>query len=267
MPGKTLPIFSKIEIQSHTTAKSCYVTQGSRVYDVTAFLNDHPGGGDLILEHAGQDVSATMSDCLSHEHSEAAYEILEEYHIGFVGPGSKLSGNGTVKRSRAETTVGQSNDRLVYSATGMSREEDLSLETDAVADYQAHKFLDLSRPLFPQLWYGGFSKSFYLEQVHRPRHYKGGASAPLFGNFLEPLSKTAWWIVPSIWAPLIAYGTVVGFSGLSNSIVASAYWLSGLFIWTLVEYGLHRCLFHVDKYVFLPALYLVFLTSQKIPPR
>ena len=154
MPGKTLPTFSKIEIQSHTTAKSCYVTQGSRVYDVTAFLNDHPGGGDLILEHAGQDVSATMSDCLSHEHSEAAYEILEEYQIGFVAPGSKLNGNGVAKGSKVHAIAGQSNDQPVYSSTGMSKEEDLSVETDALADYQAHKFLDLSRPLFPQLWYG-----------------------------------------------------------------------------------------------------------------
>merc|ERR1712093_854608 len=33
-------------------------------------------------------------------------------------------------------------------------------------------------------WHVGFSKDFYLEQIHRPRHYKGGESAPLFGNFL-----------------------------------------------------------------------------------
>lgn len=131
----------------------------------------------------------------------------------------------------------------------MSSAEDLSKETDISVDYKTHKFLDLNRPLFPQIWYGGFSRDFYLEQVHRPRHYRGGDSAPLFGNFLEPLSKTAWWVIPIIWLPPVAYGTYYGFKGLSATSEAVAYWFLGIFFWTLFEYILHRCLFHADKYL------------------
>lgn len=130
----------------------------------------------------------------------------------------------------------------------MSREEDLSVETDYSKDYQTHKFLDLNKPLLMQLWNGGFSKEFYLEQIHRPRHYKGGESAPLFGNFLEPLSKTAWYMVPIIWLPPVTYGTVLGFAGLGNVYAAAAYWIGGLALWTLIEYLMHRFLFHLDKY-------------------
>ena len=100
--------------------------------------------------------------------------------------------------------------------------------------------------MLPQLWNAGFSRSFYLEQVHRPRHYKGGQSAPLFGNFLEPLSKTSWWVVPLVWLPPVAYGTLLAFGGLPAH-EALAYWLFGLGLWTLIEYILHRGLFHVDK--------------------
>lgn len=126
-------------------------------------------------------------------------------------------------------------------------EEDLSVPTDIVADYKVHKFLDLNKPLFLQVWNGGFSKEFYLEQVHKPRHYKGGESAPLFGNFLEPLSKTPWWVVPILWLPCVAYGLYRANEGLSSPAVTASLWGCGLAIWTLLEYALHRCLFHVDE--------------------
>ena len=241
------------------------MTIGTKVYDVTSFLDDHPGGSDLILEYGGKDVGAILKDEISHLHSEAAYEILDESLVGFVAtekvmdsavessapekilplPDSK-DGNSELRERRVKGDLEQ---RPAYAATGLSSAEDLSKETDPVTDYKTHKFLDLNRPLFPQIWYGGFSKAFYLEQVHRPRHYRGGDSAPLFGNFLEPLSKTAWWVVPLVWLPPVMYGSWYGFSGLSTSVEGVAYWLLGLFLWTLVEYILHRCLFHIDKYL------------------
>jgi 4-hydroxysphinganine ceramide fatty acyl 2-hydroxylase len=129
----------------------------------------------------------------------------------------------------------------------MDSEEELPVTTDIANDYKVHRFLDLSRPMLLQLWNGGFSKEFYLQQVHKPRHYKGGESAPLFGNFLEPLSKAAWWVVPMVWLPWIIYGTYEGNKGLSSPVITASCFTLGLGIWTLVEYTLHRCLFHVDE--------------------
>ncbi|KAF2119936.1 hypothetical protein BDV96DRAFT_314302 [Lophiotrema nucula] len=260
MPGRTLPNLTTADVEAHNSAESCYVTIGTKVYDVTHFLNDHPGGCDFILEYGGKDVTAILKDEVSHEHSEAAYEILDESLIGFVATekvidGATQSGKPAEiiplppsKVGKAELKSMQQNGKPVYEATGMSSADDLSKETDFDTDYKMHKFLDLSRPLFPQVWYGGFSKDFYLEQVHRPRHYKGGDSAPLFGNFLEPLSKTPWWVVPTIWLPPVAFGTFLGFSTLGGA-QGAAYWATGLFIWTLVEYILHRFLFHLDDYL------------------
>jgi 4-hydroxysphinganine ceramide fatty acyl 2-hydroxylase len=45
-----LPTISLAELEQHNSSKSCYVTIGSKVYDVTSFLSDHPGGEDLIIE-------------------------------------------------------------------------------------------------------------------------------------------------------------------------------------------------------------------------
>lgn len=247
MPGKPLPSYSPSEVKSHSTAKSCWVTRGSKVYDVTSFLDDHPGGGDLILEYAGRDVDEILGDVISHEHSEVAYEILSDYLVGVLSS-SDTQTNGTVNGAQTNGAV-KKDGQPVYATTGLSSEEELSVDTDANRDYQQHKFLDLNRPLFGQLWFGGFDKEFYLEQVHRPRHYKGGASAPLFGNFLEPLTKTAWYIVPIVWLPWVAYGVRVGMSGLDSVGFGCAHFALGLAIWTLLEYVLHRCLFHIDKYL------------------
>ncbi|GKZ35058.1 fatty acid alpha-hydroxylase [Aspergillus brasiliensis] len=241
MPGRTLPTFTPAEVESHNDANSCYVTLGSKVYDVTDFVAGHPGGEELVLEYAGKDVTEILRDPTSHAHSDSAYEILEECLIGFVS--SEPSGKA------ANGSASQSKEKAVFATTGLSCEEDLSVETDYSKDYQTHKFLDLNKPLLVQLWKSNFTKEFYLDQIHRPRHYKGGESAPLFGNFLEPLSKTAWYVVPIMWLPPITYGTIVGFSGLANVPAAAAYWVGGLFLWTLIEYIMHRFLFHIDKWL------------------
>lgn len=243
MPGKTLPTLTQAEVESHNSAKSCYVTLGRKVYDVTPFIDDHPGGSELILEYAGKDVTKILRDVASHEHSDSAYEIMDEYIVGIVG--SESTSNGKTNR----VTNGDAASQPLYEATGMSSAEDLTVETDITQDYKTHKFLDLGKPLLSQLWFSGFSKEFYLQQVHRPRHYKGGEAAPLFGNFLEPFSKTAWYVIPIVWLPPVAYGTFVGYSGLGSAQAAFGYWTLGFFCWSIIEYCMHRFLFHMEKYL------------------
>ncbi|TVY58314.1 Ceramide very long chain fatty acid hydroxylase SCS7 [Lachnellula cervina] len=260
-PSRTLPTFLSSEVAAHNNAKSCYVTMGTRVFDVTDFVDSHPGGGELVLDFGGKDVTEMLKDEASHTHSEAAYEILEDSLVGFVVTEKVI--DTAVKSSHPDTIVPLpptqnglkelkqygASDLPVFATTGMSSEEDLSKETDLTNDYKTHKFLDLNKPLLMQVWFGGFEKDFYLEQVHRPRHYKGGASAPLFGNFLEPLSKTSWWVVPVVWLPPVTYGAYIANAGFSSTMEQVAYWGLGLFLWTLVEYILHRFLFHLDKFL------------------
>jgi 4-hydroxysphinganine ceramide fatty acyl 2-hydroxylase len=245
MPLSTIPL---AEVQSRKSSKSCYVTLGPNVYDVTSFIESHPGGADLILDQAGTDVTEIMGDEYSHKHTEAAYDILEDHLVGYLATEPVI--DTATANNHPEDIVplppSANGVQQVFEATGMSCAEDLSRETDFVSDYKTHKFLDLNRPLLMQVWNGGFSKEFYLSQVHRPRHYKGGDSAPLFGNFLEPLTKTAWHVVPTVWLPPVMYGTWLSAQGLGSGLTTAMYWILGLGIWTLVEYVLHRFLFHLD---------------------
>lgn len=263
MPGRTLPTIPSIDVASRKTAASCYVIVGAKVYDVTAFLDDHPGGAELILKYGGKDVAEIMDDEISHSHSESAKEMLGDMLVGFVATESIMKtavqseqpenivplppNNEGIQELRERGVNGEFANDQVSAATGMSSEADLSKETDANADYHAHKFLDLNKPLLMQVWHGRFTKEFYLQQVHRPRHYKGGESAPLFGNFLEPLSKTPWYVIPIVWLPPVAYGSFLAYQGLPSFLQLVLYWLTGLGLWTLIEYGMHRGLFHVDK--------------------
>jgi 4-hydroxysphinganine ceramide fatty acyl 2-hydroxylase len=253
MPSKNLPLFTRSDVESHKSEKSCYVTLGENVYDLTDFIESHPGGGNLILDYAGKDVADILKDEISHTHSETAYEILDDSLVGFLVSDKPINGAAAIHGAAKTTALENGNGEAdgdgpkPHPRTGMSSAEDLSKETDYDKDYKTHKFLDLNRPLFPQIWYGGYSKKFYLEQVHRPRHYKGGQSAPLFGNFLEPLTKTPWWIIPTLYWPIIAYGTWYASRGFENHLLQAGLWVFGFYFWTIIEYVMHRFLFHLDE--------------------
>ncbi|KAF3933631.1 hypothetical protein ABW19_dt0209639 [Dactylella cylindrospora] len=249
MPSANLPTFTRAQIaENHTSRKSCYVTLGNKVYDLTEFLPDHPGGDDFILDYAGKDISEIIVDPDSHVHSETAYEILDDSLVGFLPAEDDGVPNGSATKNGSAVKPSEDALNAPHPLTGMSSAEELSIPTDINADFKTHKFIDLNKPMLMQVWRGRFTKEFYLKQVHRPRHYRGGDSAPLFGNFLEPLSMTPWWVIPILWLPCVSYGVYRASEGLSPENIGICF-AGGIAIWTLVEYCLHRFLFHLDEYL------------------
>jgi len=53
-----------------------------KVYDITDFLDQHPGGHEIVREHLGQDVTDTFHSPYVHDHSDHAVCILEMFQIG-----------------------------------------------------------------------------------------------------------------------------------------------------------------------------------------
>ncbi len=78
----------------HNTSSSCWVIRGDKIYDVTSFLPDHPGGDDLILKYGGKEITEVMKDADEHEHSDSAYEMMGEYVIGRLGTGELTVSDG-----------------------------------------------------------------------------------------------------------------------------------------------------------------------------
>lgn len=223
--------YSLKEISKHTTSDSCWVIYQNKVYNVTEFIQDHPGGDDLILDYAGKDVTQVMKDVLEHEHSDSAYDILNEYCIGTL--------EESVHDKRMQLLEGEEESKT------FAEEDFKPKETDVTSDVKTNQFLDLRKALIPQLLRASYTKEFYLEQVHKPRYLP--QPAIFFGHpLLEPLTKTAWYVIPTVWLPYVAYQLSLSLNfGYQNGTIMS--FGLGVIIWTLLEYGLHRFLFHLDE--------------------
>ncbi|XP_051865408.1 sulfite oxidase, mitochondrial isoform X2 [Pristis pectinata] len=79
------PIYTRQDVAKHKTMESgIWVTYKSEVYDITNFVELHPGG-DKILLAAGGALEPFWSMYAVHK-QEHVYEILEEYKIGELSP-------------------------------------------------------------------------------------------------------------------------------------------------------------------------------------
>jgi cytochrome b involved in lipid metabolism len=72
------------ELSRHCHANDCWIAVHGNVYNVTAFLQEHPGGAQLILEHAGKDASAGFAAV----HAAAFLDMLPaSAHVGVLEAG------------------------------------------------------------------------------------------------------------------------------------------------------------------------------------
>lgn len=88
----------------------------------------------------------------------------------------------------------------------------------------------------------------YLAWVHTPYYFRGGVEARLFASpALERLTKSPWWVVPMLWLPVAAaFWAPYAASGAATAGGAALLAAAGLVYWSLLEYGLHRLVFHID---------------------
>lgn len=52
--------FTMAQVRQHNSAASCYAVVGGSVYDLTTWINQHPGGPDKILALCGTDGTAAF---------------------------------------------------------------------------------------------------------------------------------------------------------------------------------------------------------------
>lgn len=71
------------EVAKRNSAEETWMVIHGRVYDITRFLSEHPGGEEVLLEQAGADATESFEDV---GHSPDAREMLKQYYIGDVHP-------------------------------------------------------------------------------------------------------------------------------------------------------------------------------------
>ncbi|XP_048483222.1 NADH-cytochrome b5 reductase-like protein alnC isoform X2 [Plutella xylostella] len=110
-------IISREEVKKHHRCDSTWIIIANKVYDVTSFLEEHPGGADSLLEVAGQDGTRQFEDV---GHSEDARKLLKKYYIGDLpvseageGSSTRRSPAGSRPRSRGSRSPSGSSQRSV----------------------------------------------------------------------------------------------------------------------------------------------------------
>lgn len=73
------PVYNLAEVKKHIKEDDCWIIVHGKVYDVTKFLDEHPGGFDIIISNTGKDATEDFEEI---GHSNNARELLKKYEIG-----------------------------------------------------------------------------------------------------------------------------------------------------------------------------------------
>ncbi|XP_032086975.1 fatty acid 2-hydroxylase [Thamnophis elegans] len=244
--------FSRAELSAGCAQGACLVLTGRRLYDLSAFVRLHPGGQQVLLERAGTDVSAAL-DGPPHRHSANARRWLQQYYLG------ELEADGEAEQP-------------LFIATEPEFKR---------INWKEKELVDWGKPL---VWQVGHLREKYDEWVHQP------VDRPirLFqSNLLEYLSRATWHVVCIFWLPVVfflsqhcyttlAQGKTQLFASFTSAYAIPVHkycfpllFILGIFTWSLVEYIIHRFLFHMNppanNYYLITLHFLVHGQHHKSP--
>ncbi|CAF4950527.1 unnamed protein product [Pieris macdunnoughi] len=91
--------FTRNEVSRRNNKSDLLIIIDNRVYDLTKFQDDHPGGHEVFLQVAGQEASEMFHDV---GHSLDAKELMVKYCLGEVVAADRIEPE-TPQRSWSET--------------------------------------------------------------------------------------------------------------------------------------------------------------------
>ncbi|KZC13661.1 PREDICTED: cytochrome b5-like [Dufourea novaeangliae] len=78
--------YTRNEVATATGKEKTLIILHDKVYDVTSFLNEHPGGEEILLDHSGKDGSDDFDDV---GHSNDAFELMKKFVVGELNDAEK----------------------------------------------------------------------------------------------------------------------------------------------------------------------------------
>ena len=91
------PVYSAEEVAEHNTReKRIWVTYKDNVYDITDFIDSHPGGSKKIILAAGKPLEPFWALYAVHN-TQHILDLLEEYHIGTLSVDKASSQSTDIK--------------------------------------------------------------------------------------------------------------------------------------------------------------------------
>lgn len=71
------------QVCAHSSPSDLWVVIYNSVYNITDFIKDHPGGGEVLFDCGGADATEAFEDV---GHSQDAVDMLQPYWIGQLAP-------------------------------------------------------------------------------------------------------------------------------------------------------------------------------------
>ncbi|KAL5118619.1 hypothetical protein ACEQ8H_003470 [Pleosporales sp. CAS-2024a] len=105
--------FTYSDVSEHNTKKDLYIVVHDKVYNASSFVDEHPGGEEVLLDVGGQDSTEAFEDV---GHSDEAREILEGLLVGTLKrqDGDPKPKSYAPTASAAQTTDGASSGVALY---------------------------------------------------------------------------------------------------------------------------------------------------------
>ncbi|KAF8638571.1 hypothetical protein AX17_002113 [Amanita inopinata Kibby_2008] len=96
-------IVSIEELRANKTKDKLYLLIHGKVYNVTKFLDEHPGGDEVLLAEGGQDATEAFEDV---GHSDEARALLPGMYVGDIDPGSGANLKSAAAAAQANKVSG-----------------------------------------------------------------------------------------------------------------------------------------------------------------
>lgn len=89
-PVKPTKMYAVKDLKQHTTEDDCWIAISGKVYDVTHFLDEHPGGFDIIVTNTG-----AFLPCYAVLHFVSIHNLVfvlqrcdaDQSHLSYLGQG------------------------------------------------------------------------------------------------------------------------------------------------------------------------------------
>lgn len=90
-------------IATHSTRESCWVIVNGNVYDVTEYLDKHPGGAQILLQYGGKDATAMYEPI--HAPGTIERMLPKDKHLGAVADAPKASMTSGADQASEKKTI------------------------------------------------------------------------------------------------------------------------------------------------------------------